>query len=172
MDVPVSRGEASMGIEYGAAQHGGRIEALLQEAREMAFVNEYIPAEDVKKYGIKEIDKRFVTGGTKSDQWTIDRERDIYLRCVSRGREEFRSESTWTLYWRGSLIYVDLKLTDGGGTRGGHGWSHYKLLRAEIPTHLEAQRADILKDLKEALTAYKGGGVFSTRTTSTTTLDI
>jgi hypothetical protein len=30
----------------------------------MGFVNEYIPAGDVEKYGLDEIDRRFVVGGT------------------------------------------------------------------------------------------------------------
>ncbi|WP_200958258.1 hypothetical protein [Massilia sp. Root335] len=60
----------------------------------MAFINEFIPEADIKKYGIEEINKKYIVGGTKSGQWTIDRDRDIYLRCVARGREEYRSEST------------------------------------------------------------------------------
>ena len=51
----------------------------------MAFVNEFIPPEDVEKYHLSEIDKRFVVGGTSSRQWTIDRRRDVYLRNVARG---------------------------------------------------------------------------------------
>ena len=44
----------------------------------MAFVNEFISAEDVAKYGLKAIDEQFKSNGTNSRDWTIDRERDIY----------------------------------------------------------------------------------------------
>ena len=138
----------------------------------MAFINEYIPEADVKKYGIEEINKKFIVGGTNSDQWTIDRDRDIYLRCVARGREEFRHQSTWTLYWKGTLLTVELDMISAGGERGGHGWSHYKLRFIGIPPSLEGKRDEIIADLREALAAYGGGGVYSTRTTSDTTLDV
>ena len=32
----------------------------------MTFINEYISAEDLKKYDIENIDKRFIVGGTKA----------------------------------------------------------------------------------------------------------
>ena len=51
----------------------------------MPFVNDFISSEDVRKYGLEEIDTHYVVGGTRSRQWTIDRSRDLYLRIVERG---------------------------------------------------------------------------------------
>ncbi len=138
----------------------------------MAFINEYIPEADVKKYGIEEIDKRFIVGGTRARDWTIDREREIYLRNVANGREEIRYQSTWTLYWKGELITLVLHLLGGAGKRGEPGWSHWKLHHIYIPSYLEDCRDEILADLKDALTAYKDGGVFSSNTTYSVTLDV
>ena len=138
----------------------------------MTFINEYIPDPDVKKYDLEEIDKQFIVGGTYARAWTIDRARDIYLRKVAIGREEFRHQSTWTFYWKGTLLTVELDMVDAGGVRGGHGWSHYKLRHMYIPPELTSKREEIIADLREALTDYKGGGVHSTRTTSDTTLDV
>lgn len=135
----------------------------------MAFVNEYIPEADSEKYGIKEINKRFLSTGTS---WTIDRERDIYLRNVAHGREEFRHQSTWTFYWHGELLVVKLDMVKAGGKRGEACWAHKKIRGIELPQHLEGKRAEILNDLREALTAYKDGGVFATATTYTLTLDL
>lgn len=138
----------------------------------MAFVNEYIAEADIEKYGIKDINQRFVVGGTSARDWTIDRERDIYLRNVANGREEFRYQSTWTFYWHGELLVVRLDLIEGRGKRGESGWSHYKLRHIDMPEHIQDKYSVIVDDLKEALTAYKDGGVFSTNTTYTVTLDI
>lgn len=138
----------------------------------MAFVNEYIPEADIEKYGIKEINKKFVVGGTNARDWTVDRVRDMYLRNVANGREEFRHQSTWTFYWHGELMRVDLDIVEAGGKRGEACWSHKKIRGIQIPQHLEDRRSEILSDLKEALTAYKDGGVFATATTYTLTLDI
>ena len=144
----------------------------------MAFVNERISEEDRKKYGLDEVDKWLSnTGKVPNRDWTIDHEREIYLREVNRGREEYRYKSTWHFYWRGELMTVCLETLSSGGERGGHGWSHYKLVDCYmkgffVPDHLADRREEIIEDLKDALTAYKGGGIHSTRKTSETTLTI
>ncbi len=143
----------------------------------MAFVNEIITEEDRKKYGIEEIDKRFIVGNTHDMSWTIDRERDIYLRCVARGREDSRHKSTWTFHWCGELMTVCLEMLDGGGQRGGHGWSHYKLVNCYlkgffIPDRLLDRRDEIIADLRAALAAYGDGGIYSTTSSHETTLTI
>lgn len=125
----------------------------------MAFVNEFIPESDITKYGIVEINTYYFKSSFRP-HWTIDRERDIYLRQVATGREEFADQLTFTLYWKGTLIEVRL-LEDGGVSPGGERWSEFKLNSIQIPEELSAQREEILSDLKEALTAYNGGGVYS-----------
>ncbi|MDR1076495.1 MAG: hypothetical protein LBL59_09430 [Xanthomonadaceae bacterium] len=145
----------------------------------MRFVNEFIPEEDVEKYGLEAIDENFIIGGTNSRQWTIDRERDIYLRNVARGggnEPEIRNQWKWTFYWHGNLINIRLDLLDGGGGRGKPGWSHWKLIWVNgshgLPEHLHKYREEILADLKEALIAYKGSGVYSKNTSYSVILDI
>ena len=146
----------------------------------MAFVNEFISAEDVEKYGLKTIDEKFIVGGTNSRQWTIDRERDIYLRCVARGggaEPEIRNQTKWTFYWRGTPLTLRLDLLEGRGEGGEAGWSHWRLVwlngSSGLPEHLHPQKAQILEDLEEALTAYQGAGVYSADYTDySVTLDI
>ncbi|WP_084335417.1 hypothetical protein [Pseudomonas indica] len=135
----------------------------------MAFVNEYIPADDVKKYGIEEIDRRFLRTTYQPD-WTIDRERNIYLRQVASGREEFASQKDYTFYWGGEIIVVRLD-ESGGGVRGGEGWCHYKLIRLDLPGNLQGRRKEVLSDLKEALAAYKDAGVYSATSKHTATFE-
>ena len=110
----------------------------------MPFVNEFIPEADVETYGLKEIDRHFIIGGTNARDWTIDRERDIYLRNVALGaggEPEIRNQTKWTFYWHGDLLTLRLDLLDGKGGRGEPGWSHWKLVRLNgssgLPAHLE-----------------------------------
>lgn len=65
----------------------------------MTFINEYVPLEDIATYRIKEIDKLYIIGGTGSSQWTIDRERNIYLRQVGHGPRdiEYFHRGIWIL---------------------------------------------------------------------------
>lgn len=135
----------------------------------MAFVNETISETDIEKYGIRDINKRFRCSNL---DWTIDRDRDVYLRQVGQGREEFSHQSIWTFFWRGELLTVDLDTEEAGGTRGGACWSHKRVRRIQVPRHLADKRSQILDDLKEALMAYKNGGVYATASTYTLTLDV
>jgi hypothetical protein len=138
----------------------------------MAFINEYIPVADMEKYQIKQIDKNFLIGGTNSTTWTIDREQDIYLRNVARGREDSRHETTWTFYWKGDLLSMQLDMLEYEGKRGGPGKAHMKLIWIGLPAHLLDQKNKIIYDLKEALTARKDGGVFASCTTYELNLEI
>lgn len=67
----------------------------------MAFVNEYIPEVDIEKYGIKTIDQSLFgkEGTTNRRDWTIDRERNIYLRKVANSpRESADNIYRWTFF--------------------------------------------------------------------------
>lgn len=138
----------------------------------MAFANEHISQEDVTKYGLEAIDENFIAGGTNSRIWTIDRELNIYLRNVTRGREEYKSQSGWTFFWRDHLIYLELEIIDAGGKPGGPCWSHKRLRRIEFPEQLKGRRDEILIDLKNALIAYKDFGIYSVSTEYALTLDV
>lgn len=63
---------------------GALSQSIINEEKHlsMAFVNEYIPKEDIKKFGIEEIDKRYRKAHYKP-YWTIDRAKNTYLRHMS-----------------------------------------------------------------------------------------
>lgn len=139
----------------------------------MGFVNEFIPAEDVEAYGLKAIDQKFIVGGTNARDWTIDRERNMYLRNVAIGggaEPEIRNQTKWSFFWHDELLTLRLDSITGGGSRGTPGWSHWRLVMVNgsygLPIHLKAKKDAFLADLKEALTAYQGAGVYSTAYTS------
>jgi len=131
----------------------------------MPFVNEYISPEDAEKYRLKDIDAKLI-GGNKSRDWTIDRERGIYLRNVSMGRDvDTKHESLWTLYWKGAELALRLDIVAASGIPGGAASTHWRLMQLNgtrgLPAELKNQQQQILADLKEALRAYKDNGVLS-----------
>ncbi len=125
----------------------------------MTFINEYISEEDIKKYDIENLNKKLYVANYKS-KWTVDHDRDIYLRHVGSRREERCNEHYYCLYWQGHLMNIVLK-QEGGGVPRGHQWLHYEMLEIGIPEEFRQHKSQIMKDLKEALTAYESLGVLS-----------
>lgn len=130
----------------------------------MAFINEYIPAEDKKKHNITPGSNFYLTS---TEGWTVDRERDMFLLPrTGLGPESEPGLRYWAFYWHGHLLSVRLKSIDSGcDASGTQGWGHIRLLGfGNMPSELQAQRIQIVADLKDALTAHKGLGVYSTYT--------
>ncbi|KJV05283.1 hypothetical protein [Methylocucumis oryzae] len=144
----------------------------------MTFINEYIPKEDLEKFNFAELNKRIKKGGGTADDWTIDREADIWLRKFYTESDHteldggYTGISVWDYYWKGCLMIVEIKTLETGGGRGKHCWARRRLLSINIPHELESQRPQILKDLEIAFTAYKDGGVFSSSTSFSFALEI
>lgn len=137
----------------------------------MTFINEYIPAEDKKKYNIAD-DSNFYLAGTSS--WTVDRERDMFLLPrTGFGPESEPGLCQWAFYWHGHLLDVRLKSIDNGCDElGTHGWGRTKLLGiSNMPSALQSQRIQIITDLKDALTARKGSGIYSSYSSYEVTLE-
>ncbi|MCB1800107.1 MAG: hypothetical protein KDI82_00320 [Gammaproteobacteria bacterium] len=117
------------------------------------------------------------TGCVPNRSWTIDHDREIYLRQIKKGRGESSYKTTWHFRRNGELMSLCLALRSAGGERGSDGWSHYELIECYgegffVPNHLLDQRDDIIADLREALEAYGGGGIHSSRASSKMTLTL
>ena len=146
----------------------------------MAFVNEYIPKEDLEKYDFEKLNVRpkETSGTTPARFWVIDRETDIWLRQFyiesdhTAPQGGFTGISVWDFYWKGHLMLVKLLILETGGGSRQHCWSREKLLRIDVPPEIENQRSQILQDLEAALTAYKDSGVLSKVTSYSFTLEI
>lgn len=146
----------------------------------MAFVNEYIPEADLKKYDFDMLDKRpkETSGTTPSNSWTIDRDADIWLRKFYAEMDRtaplggYTGISVWDFYWKGSLMLDKITAVAGGGGVGLPSWSRKKLLNINLPSTLEDRRGEILKDLELAFVAYKDGGVLSSSSSYLSTLEI
>lgn len=131
----------------------------------MAFVNEYVPDEDVKEYGLDEINRKYRLPCVQYD-WTVDREREIYLRWLKSGGTELSDQHDFHLYWEKSLLTVRLKRTvekDAYGSRT----SRWQLMWIDIPDAFKDKRPEVLEVMKEALKAYKTSGIRSTTTSHT-----
>ncbi|MEK6805382.1 MAG: hypothetical protein AABY95_01880 [Pseudomonadota bacterium] len=117
----------------------------------MAFVNEFVPKEDIKKYGLEEINRRHF----KSDvqyKWTVDRDHDVYLRWMDSGREESHGKQRFTFYWKGALLF--LPLAHSYQKTGNVVTLKWRFLWRHPSESLIEKNPEIIADLKEALTAY------------------
>ena len=135
----------------------------------MGFINEFISAEDIIKFDIHAVNFRYLKSN-RNPNWTIDRERNIYLRRMTTGREEFAADSEWTLYWKGTLIPVDLTVS-GEKLPDDEDLAHYKLRNIVVPDDLRDKRSEILGDLKDALSVFAGGGVYAGHPVAKTTFN-
>jgi len=144
----------------------------------MAFVNERISAEDAEEYGIDEINKDFIMGPGAAYYWTIDRDKNIYFRWMKGDREE-PTEQQISFFWKGALFHIEFKRSGGGEktAEGGKGWTHWSwngMRRPKNPDDqaiLDAHRAEILADIKDALRCYKDAGALSSLNDHTATFD-
>lgn len=125
----------------------------------MSFVNEVVPTADIERYGLQEINRIFLKADC-SYEWTIDRERDVYLRWMLNDREN-SIEHTFSFYWKGAIFTIQLR-AKGESARGGSGHTSWTSLKidgsAEI---LKSHKEEILSDLKNALREYGEAGLLS-----------
>lgn len=137
----------------------------------MPFINEYIPEADKKKHNITPGSNFYLT---TTEAWTVDRDRDMFLLPrTGTGPESEPGVRFWAFFWHGHLLDVRLKAIDSGcDASGTHGWGHTRLLGiGDMSSELQAQRAEIVSDLKDALTAHKALGVYSPYTSYEETLE-
>jgi hypothetical protein len=150
--------------------HGDRKfgKQLTQTEKIMAFVNEYVSQEDIKKY---RLDEKFLQSNPVykvlpenfKPSWTVDKDRNIYLMgagMANRARDEE--------YWIRFLLNCDgkeffIKLERGEGSKN-YSESPYivvwdKLLSIDPPNLHGAAYADIVSLLKEALSVVGDDGL-------------
>ncbi len=127
----------------------------------MAFKNEYVPAGDVKKFGLEDINRKHRKVDVDGHySWTVDRERDIYLRWMSTDKETAALEQEFVFYWKGTLLVVRLSHRRGA-EKGGKITTIWTLHSLSLPASLQADKQTVIEDLKAALREYKTGGVYS-----------
>lgn len=137
----------------------------------MAFINEYISPEDKRKHDLTP-GKDFYLTATES--WTVDKERNIFLLPRTGGGPESEpGVRYWAFNWQGHLLDICMELLENGcDSTELHGWERRKIRSINrMPQELQSQRIQIIEDLKEALTAHKGLGIYSGYQTYQVTLE-
>jgi len=124
----------------------------------MAFVNEYVSAEDAKKYDFARLFKRFDKSLLGHPTWTIDRENDAFLLWLRASREESRNYQMFAMWWKGKVFPVYLIPTSGGRLNE-KSFTHWRLMELELPEELNLQRSEIVNALKAALIEFKEFGI-------------
>lgn len=131
----------------------------------MAFVNEDVTQENIKKYGLEdlhvkwwgEIPPRF------RYRWTFDRERDSYYIPMRTGREEFSNQTRGVLYYKDIHWDVEVFKEPGGSISFNENpycivWG---LIQIKHPQNGLVPFEEILPVLKDALTEYKVAGLIT-----------
>ena len=134
----------------------------------MAFVNEFVSDEDVKKYDLeglykkwrKETPPNFLTEW----RWTVDREKDSYFIRMQTGYGTDRERADHVrgvLYYRGVQWKVEFRYEPGcSNSFSDH---HFRMIWGFVsikhPEGGSVPEAELLPVLKEALIAYKVWGI-------------
>ncbi len=160
----------------------------------MAFANEWITPEDVQKfdmlkderkvggeYGNLKIDPRLLSSYvmTKNDimfeeKWgtwmkhvqdfTVDRERDCYLRYGGKGYLDFYPGLTFfMLNWRGRRVYFSIRREELRESDHETKTAYDKVILEGIsmPDEFKTLETEVLTLIKEALAAYGDAGMRS-----------
>lgn len=129
----------------------------------MPFINEHITPEDREIYGLDELDKlyqRLFLPMSHGSIWTIDRQRNSYLRVVKLGREpEGEGNINYFSFYYAQEVYVIKFSIEAKGVYKGHLDKSYKLLKILMPAHGLCDEG--LNVLKEALNEFKDLGLLS-----------
>lgn len=133
----------------------------------MAFVNEYVSEDDIKKYDLDRVwlDRNPVykiEGKLPSGfrhKWTVDRESDTYFMVVGGGGYD-RGNITNCVLYRGGQLW-DIQLAEPGDGSKSFKEQPYRIvwaLETIYPRQSEAAYQEVINVLKEALTVYGYAG--------------
>lgn len=119
----------------------------------MQFVNARITKEEYIDFGLNEVDQKYRPMKSISSSWTIDRERNIHLRTVSRNvpPEMGPIKPFHLFFWKSAYVIFECDFIQHSNE--GNNWcAIQELTKLEIPPELEKIRAEIIQDIKAALT--------------------
>ena len=136
----------------------------------MAFVNEYIPEADYDKYDLRRIcgeHNEAHPGSMYSRDWTIDRERDVFLIQTWTHREAVFNG--WAFYWRGEWVFFEMRPVESKYDRANNAcWFRFLVKGLAIREQCDISREELVNDLQAAISASPGGVTYSYSSRSAT----
>ena len=129
----------------------------------MAFVNEYVGEDNIKKYGLEAL--RMEWKGSIPPrfryEWTFDAERNCYFIPMETGREEESNQVRGVLYYKGIQWDVKVSLESNGSLSFAE--NPYRVIwglrHIKHPSGGDVPEQEIVPVLKEALVAYRVFGI-------------
>jgi hypothetical protein len=122
----------------------------------MAFVNEYISKEDIEKYQLDELEKKY---NLLIYAWTIDREHNFFLIHKGRGRDEESQMNFFFFYRKGEISrHTIWRFVDRHSKTIDWKIQRYGEPKYESIEH-EQYYEQLHDDLKDALRTYGLGGL-------------
>lgn len=130
----------------------------------MAFVNEYVSEDNIKKYDLEGLWKQVAYVAALPDDfrhtWTWDSEQESFYIPMSTGREEYSSHTTGTLYFKGVPWIVTIAHRGGSSKFSEKPYKvTWGLISIKHPNGNAAPTEDLIPVLKEALIGYKAIGI-------------
>ena len=137
----------------------------------MAFVNEYMSQEDVKKYGFEELVQQYVTfagreGFLREPDWTVDEERENWLCWFCNESDPYMDhattrESVFILHYKGRNIEARVWLDEDSQTNIyiSPFIVIWRFMSISPSSFKDAEEAEIKTVLQEALSVYGLRGI-------------
>ena len=121
----------------------------------MAFVNELISENDKQKFDWNKFKAWPFSKPHRPWKWMVDHERDVFLIPLAQsGYDDINTRSDlFVLYWKKEVIRVEARVIESGKGKS-LDKSIWKASIIDIPIHLQKERNEIIKTLKEAFCAH------------------
>ena len=120
----------------------------------MAFIVRKITEADIEKYELKKRGVR--ANASNSNAWVIDENNDMYLRCVSFGREETQGNNNMAFYYKGNYVYFTSKVVSLDKSET-HMHVTERIFNIEMPRELVVKKQEIFELIEKAWVVSRGG---------------
>jgi hypothetical protein len=124
----------------------------------MAFITEYASKEDIEKYHLDELQKKYHLANPGLD-WTYDKEKNVFLMLSKNGRGDESNIKIFLFFWKGEIYSYSFSMAYEKKTRT-ITWTMQRVGGEPIFESDEVRQKyeAIYADLKNALKSYGFAG--------------
>ena len=126
----------------------------------MAYVLEKISDEDYVSWSMEEVENKYYIPKINEKIWTVNREKDSFLREVKVGRFEDRGKVKWLFKWRKKYVILVSENVDKINKTKDY-WVKKKIIDYSEESFVEDNYSEFYKDFYDALLAYREFGLAS-----------